>query len=424
MKKEINISNHPCFNAEVKGKYGRIHLPVAPKCNIQCNYCNRKYDCVNESRPGVTSAVVTPWQAVDYLEQVLQYEPNITTVGIAGPGDPFANPEETLLTLELIRKKWPHLLLCIATNGLALPEYIDKLDEIGISHVTITINAIAPEIGQLFYSWIRDKKAVYRGIKAASLILERQLESVERLKEKGIIVKVNTIIVPWLNDKHAVEIAEKLCEMDVDLMNCMPMYPNKGTMFEHIPEPSPELMNLIRNEVENYLPQMRHCSRCRADAVGLLSNDKIGKYSSILHECSQKPKKVETQRQYAAIATLEGALVNQHLGHAEELHIYKKEDDNYTLIDVRKTPEQGTGGKRWFALASLLQDCSTLVVNAIGETPRTILEEEGIRIIEMYGLVVEALDIAFNGKELKSYHKKRSTSCAAGSCKGEGVGCG
>ncbi len=51
---------HPCFNEEAKHTSARVHLPVAPKCNIQCNYCNRKFDCVNESRPGVTSSVLAP----------------------------------------------------------------------------------------------------------------------------------------------------------------------------------------------------------------------------------------------------------------------------------------------------------------------------------------------------------------------------
>src|SRR3974390_3356499 len=92
----LDIKRHPCFNAEVKGSCGRLHLPVAPKCNIMCNFCNRKYDCVNESRPGVTSTVLTPAQAEDYVRQVLEAEPRITVAGIAGPGDPFANPVETM----------------------------------------------------------------------------------------------------------------------------------------------------------------------------------------------------------------------------------------------------------------------------------------------------------------------------------------
>jgi len=72
MNSEIDFNRHPCFNAKVKGQYGRVHLPVAPKCNIKCNYCNRKYDCVNESRPGVTSTILTPDQALYYMDKVLE----------------------------------------------------------------------------------------------------------------------------------------------------------------------------------------------------------------------------------------------------------------------------------------------------------------------------------------------------------------
>ncbi|MFH0823951.1 MAG: nitrogen fixation protein NifB, partial [Pseudomonadota bacterium] len=120
----LEKENHPCFNVEAKGKCGRVHLPVAPDCNIKCNYCNRKYDCVNESRPGVTSSVLNPRQAVLYLEQVLERTPNITVAGIAGPGDAFAHPKPTMETLRLIRKQFPNLLLCLATNGLNVGPYI------------------------------------------------------------------------------------------------------------------------------------------------------------------------------------------------------------------------------------------------------------------------------------------------------------
>ena len=49
------VKNHPCYSEEAHHHYARMHVAVAPACNIQCNYCNRKYDCANESRPGVVS---------------------------------------------------------------------------------------------------------------------------------------------------------------------------------------------------------------------------------------------------------------------------------------------------------------------------------------------------------------------------------
>ena len=115
-----DLSRHPCFNKESAGSCGRVHLPVAPKCNIQCNYCNRKYDCVNESRPGVTSGVLTPPQALAYMEKVLEAEPRITVAGIAGPGDPFANARDTLETMRLLKEHYPDLIFCLSSNGLGI----------------------------------------------------------------------------------------------------------------------------------------------------------------------------------------------------------------------------------------------------------------------------------------------------------------
>ena len=63
MTQELDLTQHPCFNHAARKTAARIHLPVAPRCNVQCNFCDRKFDCLNESRPGVTSAVLTPQQA-------------------------------------------------------------------------------------------------------------------------------------------------------------------------------------------------------------------------------------------------------------------------------------------------------------------------------------------------------------------------
>ena len=113
-----------CFNKAAHRRSGRVHLPVAPRCNVQCKFCNRQFDCVNESRPGVTSAVLTPPQAMVYLGEVLRQKPNIQVVGIAGPGDPLANPERTFETFRQLTEKAPDIKLCVSTNGLSLPEQV------------------------------------------------------------------------------------------------------------------------------------------------------------------------------------------------------------------------------------------------------------------------------------------------------------
>ncbi len=39
-------------------------------------------------------------------------------------------------------------MLCLSSNGLAVPDYVNDIADLGITHVTITVNAIDPEIAK------------------------------------------------------------------------------------------------------------------------------------------------------------------------------------------------------------------------------------------------------------------------------------
>src|SRR5512141_1959822 len=106
------VQNHPCYSEDAHHYFARMHVAVAPACNIQCHYCNRKYDCASESRPGVVSERLTPTQALRKVMAVAAEVPALSVIGIAGPGDPLANPERTFATLELLRRELPDLTLC------------------------------------------------------------------------------------------------------------------------------------------------------------------------------------------------------------------------------------------------------------------------------------------------------------------------
>src|SRR5512140_2279179 len=58
------VRNHPCYSEEAHHHFARMHVAVAPACNLQCNYCNRKFDCASESRPGVVSERLAAADAV------------------------------------------------------------------------------------------------------------------------------------------------------------------------------------------------------------------------------------------------------------------------------------------------------------------------------------------------------------------------
>jgi len=420
---------HPCFNKESSGSCGRVHLPVAPKCNIQCNYCNRKYDCVNESRPGVTSAILKPFQALEYVKQVLEKEPRITVVGIAGPGDPMANPAETLETMRLIREAFPHRLFCLSSNGLAMAEYADDLAALGVSHATVTMSTVDPAIGAKIYSWVRDGNVVYRGQAAAELLLSRQVAAIAALKARGLAVKVNAIMLPGVNMVHGnaplKAVAEKSRELGVDLMNLIPILPTAGTPFGGLAEPTKEAVTAVRGQIGHLVPQMTHCRRCRADAVGLLCGDRSGELGGVLASCGKLPPQGQDDRPHIAVATREGLLINQHLGEAKRFQIWGKAGDGaFRLIDERQAPTAGCGPNRWEDLARILSDCRAVLVGAIGDAPRKILAERGVMPAACSGFIEDALRLAYGDSGVGGLEVLRAKQGGLGKqCCGAGDGC-
>jgi nitrogen fixation protein NifB len=421
----LPVEKHPCYNVEAKGKYGRIHLPVAPKCNIQCAYCSRKTDCINESRPGVTSRVLSPVEAVAYLHKALAVDPRIAVVGIAGPGDPFAQPQVTLETMRLIRDTAPEMLLCVSTNGLGMTEEIaHELAELKVSHITVTINAVDPEVGAKVYAWVRDGKKTYRGFEGATLLMNRQLDAIVALKGRGLEVKVNTVIVPGINDHHVEEIARVVSGLGADIHNLIPMTPAPGSLFEDYPEPDANTMLRARRGSSKYLKQMEHCQRCRADAVGLIEEDKSASFAALM---DQARNEVASSRPYVAVASQEGVLVNQHLGVADRLLIWEKSDDGFRLVEDRPCPSPGSGSSRWDDLASLLSDCRAVLTAAAGAAPRKALEAQGIAVCEMEGIIDDALETYWgNGdvEKLKARRQGLGSSCGCGKVREPGTGCG
>jgi hypothetical protein len=112
------VKSHPCYSEQAHHHFARMLVAVAPACNIQCNYCNRKYDCANESRPGVVSERLTPEEAAQKVLAVAEAMPQLSVVGVAGPGDPLANPAKTFKTFELIASQAPGIKLCLQPADL------------------------------------------------------------------------------------------------------------------------------------------------------------------------------------------------------------------------------------------------------------------------------------------------------------------
>jgi nitrogen fixation protein NifB len=265
-------SAHPCYNEKAHFTTARIHLPVAPRCNIQCNYCIRKLDKC-EHRPGVASSILNPREALVRVDKYAKEMQNLKVVGIAGPGESLAN-EESFETMRLVHEKYPDLIKCVASNGLMLAEKVDELVNAGVTSVTVTINAVDPEIGAKIYSFVRYHDKTYKGVEGAKLLIEKQFEGVKKASEAGLNVKVNMVLIPEINFEQVKEVAKKAAENGAIIMNIIPLIPLNN--FEKERPPECDELTMARTIAEEYLPQFRLCRQCRADAVGVPGQEPCG----------------------------------------------------------------------------------------------------------------------------------------------------
>lgn len=254
---------HPCFG-HVRNK-GRIHLPVCPACNIECNFCDRQLNDY-ENRPGVAGEILSPPEAVEALEKALEICPDITVAGIAGPGDTLAS-DGAIRTFELIRESHPELLKCMSTNGLLLNERADELIELGIDTLTVTVNAVDPKIQARLISGIYYHGKRYEGEEAAKILIENQLAGIRKTAAAGITVKVNTVLVMEINRNHIRDIAKAVSGAGAAMYNIIPLIPQHR--LKNCVEPECADIDAARREAEEYIDVFRHCQRCRADAVGI-----------------------------------------------------------------------------------------------------------------------------------------------------------
>ncbi|MDO5853519.1 MAG: nitrogenase cofactor biosynthesis protein NifB [Thermoplasmata archaeon] len=392
------LATHPCYNEEAHRKFARMHVPVAPRCNIQCNFCNRKFDCCNESRPGVTSEVLTPEQAVEKIRLVKEKVPNLSVIGIAGPGDPLAN-EETFRTLELVGREFPELTLCVSTNGLALPDCADRLHSLGVRFLTVTMNAPDPETGAKIYDSVVFRGERLTGEEGAMTLLYRQVEGIKRCVELGMAVKVNVVMIPGINDSEIPALVKRVKALGVYMVNILPLIPVEGTKFADLRAPTPaerkEMMDLCELDAK----MMRHCRQCRADAIGLLGEDRSAEFVN-LAGCGggcggRETVKMDADETLVAVATSDGRSVGG-FGSASSFRIFATDGGTCRFLREvpvdRSAPVSGDSHRAHIdRIVSSIQGCGTVVVSEIGEMPSRVLRDAGIRIVRAKGDVNEAV---------------------------------
>lgn len=264
-------NSHPCFGGQ-KNNAGRIHLPVSPGCNIACRFCDRTINDVEE-RPGVTSKILTPEEAEDILRKALDICPDIKVAGIAGPGDTLAS-ENAFNTFKIIKEKFPDLIKCMSTNGLLLNERAQDVIDVGIDSLTVTVNAVDPEIEAKLNSFIIYHGKKIDGVEGAKILIENQLEGIRKVAAAGITIKVNTVLVPDINGDHIETIAKAVSEAGAKIYNIIPLIPQHELKDQTAP--TCKDIEGARLKASKYIDVFRHCQHCRADAVGVPGKSEYG----------------------------------------------------------------------------------------------------------------------------------------------------
>ncbi len=389
----------------------RIFVPVSKKCNVQCNFCDRRLDCCNAGKNGESSSVVTEDTVEAYLRDAFNVNENVETIEIVGTGDVFATPQQTIKLLEIIRNTYPEKLLCLTTNGLELADYAEELARLRVAQVSVAVNAVRPIVGAEVYEWVYYKDKSLFGVEAAEVLIEKQKLAVEQLKKHNISVKINTIVIPKVNENHVAEVAEETAKWGADVQDCLPFFPVEGTEFSGLFYSNASALGKAMLKASEYLPQV---SPLFASLQGLQSKTEV----SFVPDKTEV-KKIFEKKPNIAVCTTDGGYVDLHLGATPFLWIYSWENEKVQLVEKR--PIHHDVENRWDVLAGSIPDCHYLLVAGVGGAPLKVLDTYEIDTIALEGSIPETLSSIFQGNGVPDEQLKRLGKCGFGTtCSGPG----
>ncbi|MHA2046224.1 MAG: radical SAM protein [Candidatus Thorarchaeota archaeon] len=267
------ILNHPCFSDNRLNLWHRIHLPVAPKCNVKCIFCSHNFgSSCHTSKPGFSSQVMSPKTGAERALSEIKNDPRIRIVAVSGPGEPLAN-SQTFETLELIREELGDIHFCLSTNGTLLTKYVNWLVRMDFKTLTVSMSTVNPATAARLYEWAIVDGKILTGETMGSIIVEEQLRGIAKTAEAGITIKVNSILIPTFNQDDIVPLAKAINRAGASIQNIIPLVPSAKLTNFH--PPSSTHLKRVRSQAAKYIVQFRHCKQCRSDVMGLPGCDVI-----------------------------------------------------------------------------------------------------------------------------------------------------
>jgi len=168
--------------------YGRIakklRVSVTDRCNMRCGYCMPK----NNTKWFDDNEVLT-------FDEIIRLSSILASLGVEKirltGGEPLVRPSIENLT-KSIRKIRHIKSVGLTTNGLLLSDKIDALKSSGLDSVNISLD-----------SFKEDRFRMMTGING----LNKVISSIQKARDAGFNVKINTVVVKGWNDDEVVEFA-------------------------------------------------------------------------------------------------------------------------------------------------------------------------------------------------------------------------
>jgi len=192
------LKEHSCSEKVVHFKFNRLNLCLESESNVGCNYCDSTMDASIKASNAE--------EAIELIRDAAHKDPRLRIIELSATGDALAT-DATFKVLRMVKAEFPYFTRGVKTNGLLLPKKLHRLKDLGVSAVTVTVNAVDSEVGSELYSYVRLNGKTLRGTDAFEVLSINQLEGIRNAVDAGLIVKVKAACIRGVNSAHLVDVA-------------------------------------------------------------------------------------------------------------------------------------------------------------------------------------------------------------------------
>jgi len=192
------LKEHSCSEKVVHFKFNRLNLCLESESNVGCNYCDSTMDASIKASNAE--------EAIELIRDAAHKDSRLRIIDLSATGDALAT-DATFKVLRMVKAEFPYFTRGVKTNGLLLPKKLHRLKDLGVSAVTVTVNAVDSEVGSELYSYVRLNGKTVRGADAFEVLSINQLEGIRNAVDAGLIVKVKAACIRGVNSAHLVDVA-------------------------------------------------------------------------------------------------------------------------------------------------------------------------------------------------------------------------